>query len=97
MSFETQSFKPENKKVIKIVWTAWREPYLFFFTFRSHQLCKRPVQKEKLQFRELNLREQQTSFSAIFLLNKITASSPGTFYFLALTSKREDALGNEVA
>ena len=27
LSFETRSFKPKNKKVIKTVWT----PYLFFF------------------------------------------------------------------
>ena len=31
LSFKTQSFKPKNKKVIKIVQTAWKEPLLFFF------------------------------------------------------------------
>ena len=70
---------------------CWREPYLFF-TFRSHQRCKMSVQKEKLQSRERNVYARQTSFSAIFLVNKIT-SSPGSFYFLALMSKREEAQG----
>ena len=36
---------------------------------------------------------QQTFFSTIFFLNKITASSPESFYFLGLTSKKEDAMG----
>ena len=31
LSFKSPSFKPKNKKVIKIVQTAWREPLLFFF------------------------------------------------------------------
>ena len=31
LSFETQSFKPKNKKVIKTVQITWREPYLFLF------------------------------------------------------------------
>ena len=31
LSFETQSFKPKSKKVLKTVYTTWREPYLFFF------------------------------------------------------------------
>ena len=30
------------------------DPYLFFFTFRSHQWCK-SLQKEKLQSREQNM------------------------------------------
>ena len=43
-----------------------------FFTFSSHQRCKKSIQKEKIQYRELNACAWQTSFSAIFLLNKIT-------------------------
>ena len=31
LSFETQSFKPNSKKVIKTFQTTWREPYLLFF------------------------------------------------------------------
>ena len=46
---------------------------IYFFTFRSHERCKKYVQKEKLQSRERNVCTQQTSFSAIFVLNKITA------------------------
>ena len=72
LSFETQSFKPKNRKVIKTVQAVWREPYLFFFTFRSHQLCKESVQKEKLQSTERNVCTWQMSFSAIFVSNKIT-------------------------
>ena len=45
---------------------------LFFFTFRSHQRCKKSVQNNKLQSREQNVCVRQTSFSSIFLLNKIT-------------------------
>ena len=35
LSFETQSLKPKNKKVIKTVWTTWSEPYLFFSYFNG--------------------------------------------------------------
>ena len=70
LNFETQSYKPKNKKVIETIQNAWREPY--FFTFRSHQWCKKSVQKEKLQFREQNVWARQTSFSVIFLFNKTT-------------------------
>ena len=48
-------------------------PIYSFFIFRSHQRCKKSVQKEKLQSRKLKLCARQTSFSAIFLLDKITA------------------------
>ena len=40
------------------------ESLIYFFTYRSHQRCKKSVQK--------NVRAWQTSVSAIFLLNKIT-------------------------
>ena len=50
------------------------EKALFFFTFRSHQWCWKFVQKEKLQSGELNVCAWQTSFSAIFVLNKIKQS-----------------------
>ena len=42
-----------------------------FFTFRSHQHCKMPMQKEKVQSRKRNVCGQQTNFSAVILLNKI--------------------------
>ena len=35
LEFKTQSFKPKNKKVIKTVWTIWREPYLFCFLLQE--------------------------------------------------------------
>ena len=39
---------PLKQKVIKTAQTTCREPYLFFFfTFRSHQRCKKSVQKRK--------------------------------------------------
>ena len=45
---ELDPLKQKVKKVIKIAQTTWREPYLFFFfTFRSHQRCKKSVQKRK--------------------------------------------------
>ena len=39
----------KSKIVINAVSATWREPYLFiyFFLFRSHQQCKKSVQKEK--------------------------------------------------
>ena len=45
----------------------------FFFTFRSHEQCKKSIQKEKLQSREQNVCAQQTCLSAIFVLNKTMA------------------------
>ena len=47
--------------------------FILFSTFRSHEQCKKSVQKEKLQSREENVCVRQTSFSAIFVLNQITA------------------------
>ena len=44
-----------------------------FFIFRTYQWCKKSIQKEKLQSREQNVCAQWTSFSAIFILNKIRA------------------------
>ena len=42
-----------------------------FFTFRSHQYCKMPIQKEKVQSGKRNVCGQQTNFSAVISLNKI--------------------------
>ena len=41
LSFETRSFKPKNKKVIKTVWTLGKSLIYSFFTFRSHQRCSK--------------------------------------------------------
>ena len=46
---------------------------IYFFTIRRHERCKNYVQKEKLQSRERDVCARQTSFSAIFVFNKITA------------------------
>ena len=50
-----------------------RALFILFSTFRSHKQCKKSVQKEKLQSREGKVCERQTSFSAIFVLNKTMA------------------------
>ena len=62
--------KQKIKKVINCLDCLERALFVLF-TFRSHQHCKKSVQKEKLQSRELNVCAWQTSFSALFLLNKI--------------------------
>ena len=51
-----------------------RALFIPFFTFRSHQQRKKSVQKDKLQSTERNVSARQTSFSAIFALNKITVT-----------------------
>ena len=48
-----------------------RALFISFLPLNSHRRCKKSLQKEKLQPRELNVCAWQTSFSAIFLLNKI--------------------------
>ena len=50
-----------------------RALFILFSTFRCHELRKKSIQKEKLQPREGNVFARQTSFSVIFVLNKITA------------------------
>ena len=67
MSFETQSFQPKKKKVIKTVKTAWREP-LFFLPEEVIDGVKCPHKKITVK---RNVCARQTSFSALFLLNKI--------------------------
>ena len=57
---------------MKTVFTAWREPYLFFFYLLGViNGVKRPYKKKNYS-REKKL-SQQMSFSEIFLLNKIKA------------------------
>ena len=47
-SFETQSFKPKNKKVINYLQTTWREPYSFFFLPLEDIISvKSPYKKKK--------------------------------------------------
>ena len=65
LSFETQSYKPQNKKVIKL-FRLHGESLIYFFTFKSNQQCKKSVKKEKSQSREQNMYAWQTSFFAIY-------------------------------
>ena len=53
LSFETQPYKPKNRKSNKDCLDCL-ERLLFFLTFRSHDQCKKSVQKEKSQSRERN-------------------------------------------
>ena len=74
LSFETQPFKPKNKKVIKTVYDkTWREPLftLLFFTFRSHQRCKNPYKKKNCSPKNEACVRGRRLFSSEFLLNKI--------------------------
>ena len=71
MSFETQSFKTQIKKNDKSCLYCLESLIYSFFAFRIHQQCKKSVQK-KLQSREQNVCARQMSFSATFVLNKIT-------------------------
>ena len=66
LSFETQSYKPQNKKVIKL-FRLHGESLIYFFTFKSNQQCKKSVKKEKSQSREQNMYAWQTSFCAIYV------------------------------
>ena len=52
-------------KKFKTVYTAWRELYSFFFTFRSHQWSKKSIQN-KIKSRENKMCVWQTSFSYFF-------------------------------
>ena len=47
IEFETQSFKPKIKKLIKTVQTTWREPYLFFLSLEVINSVKRPYKNKK--------------------------------------------------
>ena len=71
----------------------WREPYLFIFTFSSHQLCKKPIQKNYST--ENKTYARQLSFSAIFILNKIMAAILLIIHIRNKTHERSAEVLNE--
>ena len=65
MSFETKSFKPKIKKVKKLFRLLGESLIYSFFNFKSHQQCKKSVQKEKRDLKRKRLGHQMIHGKAI--------------------------------